>query len=584
MPRCDAPGPAVVPRKWRGHFPGQGRCQNRNDALLANQGRGWLYSGGWFQVEKLDYGRGIGLNEAARRSVQTQQAAAHRLPPMNSLRRGLAVPALGALALLALVALVIWRAGLDPENQSAFRSTPPSSTSPVEASPTTTAPPPLGPPTIAVAPEDDLAALAAAQPTGTTFVLAPGIHRSGLIMPRDAQVFIGRPGAVLSGAVVLTAFETRDGLWLIPGQTAEGRVHGECGPSHPRCAYSEDLFVDDQMLTHVGAISQVVPGTWFFDYANDTIYLGEDPVGRVVELSVVPYAFGGDADEVTIRDLVIEKYAVPAQEGAIDSRRHVDDRVGGANWVIRGNVVRWNHGVGIATTTGALVEQNVVYENGQLGLAAKGEGVTITGNEIFGNNTAGFSPGWEAGGSKFTFTSGLLVEDNTVHGNAGPGLWTDIDNIDTVYRRNIVTDNEGIGILHEISYDAIIADNEVNGNGFAFDSWLWGAGIAISTSVNVEVFDNIVDGNADGIVGVHQDRSDAPASYGPLRLENLSVHDNVVTGNGGWTGIGQDVGDNSVFTSRNNRFYDNVYEQEGKHFFWLNEPHTYEEWQALGQS
>ncbi|NNC41326.1 MAG: hypothetical protein HKN95_11625, partial [Acidimicrobiia bacterium] len=310
----------------------------------------------------------------------------------------------------------------------------------------------------------------------------------------------------------------------------------------------------------------------------------EDPVGRVVELSVLPYAFGGDAGEVTIRDLVIEKYAAPAQTGAIDSRRDIDDLVGGKGWVISGNTVRWNHGVGIASTTGALVEENLVYENGQLGLAAKGDGITIIGNEVYGNNTAGFSSGWEAGGSKFAFTSNLLVEGNLVRENAGPGLWTDIDNIDTVYQGNTVIDNQGIGIFHEISYDAVIADNEVRGNGFGFDSWLWGAGIAVSTSVNVEVYGNTVTGNADGIVGVDQDRFDSPASYGPLRLENLTVRDNIVSANGGWTGIGQDIGDNSVFTSRNNRFFDNIYEQEGLHFFWLNDPRTFDEWQAFGQN
>jgi parallel beta-helix repeat protein len=510
---------------------------------------------------------------------------------MNPLRRDLAVPVVVVLSLLAVVALVNWRGGSPPESSSTLQSTPRSTTdttsvevSTTTTTTTTTTPPPSGPPTIVVAPEDDLAVLAASQPAGTTFVLAPGIHRSESITPHDAQVFIGRPGAVLSGAVVLTEFVPRDDLWVVSGQSAEGRTHGECGQSHPRCFHSEDLFVDDQMLTHVGSISQVGPGTWFFDYGNDTIYLGEDPVGRVVELSVLPYAFRGDADDVAIRDLVIEKYAAPAQEGAIDSRRNVGDRDGGEDWVISGNVVRWNHGVGIASTSGALVEGNLVYENGQLGLAAKGSDVTITANEVYGNNTAGFSSGWEAGGSKFAYTSGLLVEGNSVHDNAGPGLWTDIDNIDTVYRGNTVIDNEGIGILHEISYDAIIANNEVRGNGFGFDSWVWGAGIAVSTSVNVEVFGNIVEGNADGIVGVDQDRFDSPASYGPLLLENLAVHDNVVIGNDGWTGIGQDIGDNSVFTSRNNRFYDNVYEQAGKHFFWLNDPRTFEEWQAFGQN
>ncbi len=507
---------------------------------------------------------------------------------MNRSRRYLAVSVVAVVGLLAVVAAVSWGSGSPPESSSPPDAIPATSgPSPVPSTSSTTsatAAPPAGSPTIVVHPEDDLAALAAAQPPGATFVLLPGIHRPEPIIPRHRQVFIGRPGSVLSGAVVLTSFVQRDDLWLIEGQQLESRVHGECNSDRPRCGHSYELFIDDRVLTHVGSVSEVGPGTWFFDYERDTIYLGEDPAGRDVELSVQTQAFRGDVDGVVIRDLVIEKFATPAQQGAIDSRRDNNDIVGGADWVITGNVVRWNHGVGIAATTGALVEDNLVYENGQLGLAAKGAGVTFAGNEVYGNNTAGFSSGWEAGGSKFAFTSGLVVRDNYVHDNAGVGLWTDIDNIDTLYEGNRVINNDRMGIFHEISYDAVIANNEVRGNGFGFDAWLWGGGIAVATSVNVQIYGNLVEGNADGIVGIDQDRSEAPASHGPLSLVNLDVHDNLVTANQGWTGLGQDIGDNAVFTTSNNRFYDNVYEQPGRHFFWLNDPRTYEEWLGFGQS
>ncbi|MBT8202251.1 MAG: right-handed parallel beta-helix repeat-containing protein [Acidimicrobiia bacterium] len=441
-----------------------------------------------------------------------------------------------------------------------------------------------GSPAIVVTPDEDLAAIVAAARAGTTFVLAEGIHRSDTIIPADGQTFLGRPGAVLSGAIHVETFTPGDGLWAAGGQTAESRVHGTCEPDRPRCVHAEDLFLDDVALRHVGSRAQVGPGTWFFDYAADTIYLGDDPAGRIVELSVVPAAFRGAADQVTIRGLAIEKFAVPAQQGAIDSRADTEDLVGGAGWSIRDNIVRWNHGVGIAATTGAMVSDNVVYENGQMGLAAKGAGVTFENNEVYRNNTAGFSSGWEAGGSKFAFTSGLVVRNNHVYENFGPGLWTDIDNIDTLYEGNRVVDNERMGIFHEISYDAVIRNNEVRGNGFGFDEWVWGAGIIVSTSSNVEVYDNVVEGNADGIIGVHQDRSDAPASYGPLQLVNLAVHGNVIADNGGWTGIGQDVGSNQVFTDFNNRFFDNTYRQDGEHFFWLNEPRSQSEWERFGQN
>lgn len=440
------------------------------------------------------------------------------------------------------------------------------------------------PPVVVVTPDDDLVALVAENPPGTTFVLEAGVHRGHAVVPRDRQAFVGRPGSVLSGAIVLSGFVQDASVWSVGGQTAGGRVHGQCEPDRPRCAHPEDLFIDDAVLQHVPTLSEVGPGRWHFDYDRDIVYIGDDPTGKQVELAVTRYAFHGDADEVSLTGLTIEKYATPAQEGVIDSRADRDDLVGGFDWTITDNVVRWNHGVGIAATTGAVVSDNSVYENGQLGLAAKGAGVIIERNEVYGNNTAGFSSGWEGGGSKFAFTSGLVVRDNHVHNNRGPGLWTDIDNIDTRYENNRVIDNDRMGIFHEISYDAVITGNEVRGNGFGFDAWVWGAGIIVSTSRNVEVFGNIVERNADGIIGVNQDRSDAPASYGELELANLAVYDNEIRNNGGWTGIGQDLGSDAVFTSLNNRFYDNVYEQEGRHWFWLNDDRTFAEWQSFGLS
>lgn len=438
---------------------------------------------------------------------------------------------------------------------------------------------------ITVTPEDDLAGLAAAAPEGTTFLLAPGVHRRASVRPRAGQAFIGRPGAVMSGAIVLNRFRSAEGLWVAEGLDMEGRVHGECATGFERCRHPEALYIDDVLLHHVSQLSDVGPGAWFFDYDSDAVYLGENPSNHVVELAVVPYAFIGNAADVTINRLTIEKYAPPAQEAAIDSRANTSDLVGGIGWVITDNVVRWSHGIGISATTGAVVQGNLIYQNGQMGISARGAGVLIAENEIYENNTAGFNRSWEAGGSKFVFTQGLVVRDNFVHDNAGAGLWTDIDNIDTRYENNRVHDNQRMGIFHEISYDAVIVGNDVRGNGFEFDGWLWGAGIVVAASPNVEVVGNTLAGNADGIVAIQQQRSDAPASYGPLLVENLSVHDNDLTANGGSIGIGQDVGDNAVYTSRNNRFYDNLYgDTSGAPFYWLNDDRTFDEWVSYGLS
>ena len=57
------------------------------------------------------------------------------------------------------------------------------------------------------------------------------------------------------------------------------------------------------------------------------------------------------------------------------------------------------------------------------------------------------------------------MRDNHVHHNEGPGLWTDIDNIHTLYEGNLVEHNANVGIFHEISYDAVIRNNIVRDNG-----------------------------------------------------------------------------------------------------------------------
>ncbi|MEE9184176.1 MAG: hypothetical protein V3U39_06810, partial [Acidimicrobiia bacterium] len=96
-----------------------------------------------------------------------------------------------------------------------------------------------GPLVITVTPEDDLAALAAAAPEGTTFLLAPGVHRMASVEPRTGQAFIGRSGAVMSGALVLNRFRRAGDIWVADGLDMEGDEKGNCSPGFERCRRPE---------------------------------------------------------------------------------------------------------------------------------------------------------------------------------------------------------------------------------------------------------------------------------------------------------------------------------------------------------
>lgn len=427
-------------------------------------------------------------------------------------------------------------------------------------------------------PGDDIQTAVNNNPLGTTFIIKAGIHRMQQVIPRSGDKFEGEPGAILSGAKLLTTFSREGAYWVVSGQTQQGAVHGVCNADRPRCNHPEDLFFDDAPLVHVSSLAEVGPGKWFFDYAAGSIYFADDPAGHKVETSVAAYAFAGAIRDVGISGIVIEKYANPAQHGAIDGSSS-------ARWVVRDNEIRLNHGTGIFTGDGMQVSGNRVHHQGQLGIGGGGADVVVENNEIAYNNTAGFNWYWEAGGTKFSYTTGLIVRGNYSHDNTGPGLWTDINNINTLYEDNKVEDNDGAGIFHEISYAAVIRNNVVARNGWGshnYVNWPEGSGILVNSSSDVEVVGNSLTDNANGISAIQSPRGDGV--YGPWIVENLYVHDNTITQPVGKTGASQDAGDDAIFTQRNNRFLHNTYflGSNSAPFRWMDGPRTAAEWRAYG--
>ena len=410
-----------------------------------------------------------------------------------------------------------------------------------------------------------------ANPENTTFIFRPGIYRLQSIQPKNGDSFVGQYGAVLNGAQLLTAFTRQGNLWVASGQTQQGQQHGVCDSQHPTCGYPEDLFFDSLPLLHVGSLSEVVPGSWYFDYPNHNIYLADDPSGRLVEASVSPSAFSGPANNVNITGLTVEKYSNPAQHGAVGDQP-------GSNWIVTNNEIRWNHGCGMGLSDGSQAKLNFVHHNGQLGIGAVGKNILVEGNQVSFNNWAGFDPTWEAGGMKASESSNLIVRGNSVHDNFGPGLWTDIDSINTLYESNIVMNNSnGAGIAHEISYAAVIRYNIVANNSLRQSSWLWGAQIMIQNSQNVQVYGNTVDvpaattGGSNGIAIIQQNRG--TGAYGPYLAINNSIHNNSIIYRGaynGTTGQGADYNAAALASSGNNVFdYDTYHVQNISNAYWI---------------
>lgn len=436
---------------------------------------------------------------------------------------------------------------------------------------TAPAPPPAG---TAIAPGQDIQARVDAAAPGTHFVLRAGIHRLQHVRPRDGMVFAGEPGAVLSGARLLEGWTRSGSAWAIGGQTQQGTPAGVCEDGGQACRLPEDLFLDDVPLRRVASAAEVAPGTWYFDYAADRVLLGSDPAGHRVEISAIPHAFSGAASGVVIRGIVIEKYATPAQQGALQGNAT-------SGWTVEDSEIRLNHGIGLRTGNGMRVLRSRIHHNGQMGIGGSGNAVLVEANEIHHNNTLGFDPAWEAGGSKFVRTDGLVLRGNVSHHNHGHGLWTDIDNVNTLYEANRVEDNTRSGIFHEISYRAVIRGNVARRNGGAGAQWVDGAGILVNSSRDVEIYGNVVEGNLNGITAVQSARGSG--AHGAYELANLYVHHNDVGMAQGRSGVVQNAGSQAVFTSMNVRFEANRYLLgSSRPFAWKDGAHDAAEWRGFG--
>ena len=440
-----------------------------------------------------------------------------------------------------------------------------------------------------VFPGDDLQGVLNRFGSGTTVCFSPGLYKiKAELEPRNGQILVADQDAILSGAAELVNWTFNGKFWTHPGAKRTS-TSGLCeirpdGTRSTTCRYRDNVFLDDTLLTRVARLRRLKPGRVYLDYDQRTIYIADDPTYRRVEISrsfgAIRSALRGGirTRAVIVEGFIVEKFANPAQFGAIHAE-------GGEGWLVEANEVRLNNGVGIRLNgRGHVIRGNYVHHNGQVGVGGITRHSHVTGNEIAFNNTKGFSPGWEAGGTKFAQSRYLRIQQNHVHHNYGPGLWTDGDNIHTVIEGNLVEHNTHDGIFHEISYNAIIRYNTIVANGFRGCRWMYGAGILIATSSDVEIHDNVLEDNCRGIAAIHQRRGSG--AYGRYVLRRLWVHDNtIVASSESWSGIAQDVGNHSVFTRKGNRFNRNTYfvpETSEKYWAWKDAPRTWRRWRSYG--
>lgn len=376
-----------------------------------------------------------------------------------------------------------------------------------------------GPPSTILHPGDDIAGIVAAAPEGSVFVFAPGLYRGVSITPKTGDRFIGlQHGAILTGARVIAGFAADGARWSAPFAGAPVGPTAKCQPDRA-CDRPEALFIDGVAQRRVTSADAVAPGAFFADEAAGRLIVGSDPRGKSVEVSAAPYAFAGAAAYVHIGGLVIEKYATPANEGAIGGSDGVK------HWTVEDCEIRFNHGAGIALGDFSRAIHDVIHDNGQLGIVGGGQYLAIERTEIAANNTAGFDPGRAAGGARLAGALHAVLRENYVHDNHGPGLAA--DGSATLYEGNRVEGNDGAGILDDMSVGATVRENVLSGNGKVAAGRLPGAQLLIVDSAGVDAYANrvTVPDGGDGVLVVE--------SAGATRsARDDFIHDNDITMDG----------------------------------------------------
>jgi hypothetical protein len=231
-----------------------------------------------------------------------------------------------------------------------------------------------------------------------------------------------------------------------------------------------------------GQYSQIIPSD------GDT-YIGGP--GAVIDgQNLNDFAFTQQATGVTIEYLTIENFG---QTGG-NNNQFVVNHDSGSGWTVKYDTIQDNAGAGLGLGSNSVTEYDCLTKNGQYGFSSYApagiQNVTLDFNEISYNDTYNWevrSPGCGcSGGGKFWNGYNISVISNYVHDNQNVGIWADTDNSGITVKGNYISKNFAEAVMIEISYNFLIADNNIVdndwGNGAELGGGFPGTAIYISES------------------------------------------------------------------------------------------------------
>jgi len=296
---------------------------------------------------------------------------------------------------------------------------------------------------------------------GDTVFIRGGTYRESVSPARDgtssARITYSAYNSeqvIVTGADIFTAWTASGNAWRLPWTLSLPTYSGEL------VFRREMVIVDGVVMRAVGSRGEVVPGTFFVegsDTAPTAIYLrlpgDAAPTGHTIECAVRHPVFdAGSHGWLRVVGLTFRHAANRAQWAMCTFGMH--------DSIIESNIFEWSNGLGIAQSgRNNSYFYNTSRDNAQMGWGGYGTNNLIENCKSFRNNWKGYDPGWEAGGTKFVFTTNTTIRKFESGFNEGPGIWLDIENYGNTIEQCWVYSNKLAGIMLEYKTDNNIVRN-----------------------------------------------------------------------------------------------------------------------------
>ena len=414
---------------------------------------------------------------------------------------------------------------------------------------------------------------------GDTLTIRGGTYREGVEInlvgsaehPITVQAAAGE-SVIIKGSEVVKGW-TRDGkLWRKEGWTEAfvrqnyARGTSLVSPNVMEVFQQDGIRGEAVVLFRVRTPEELREGKCFWDEKTGTITIhpygeGFDPNVNGVEVAVRGRALTAGHRFVRVRGIGMRQFGMAAVTNWPASG------IWGADCSMEDCTVTWSDFGGISMSGFRQVvrrcEGSYCGDSGFGG--GVGEGMLVEDSVFTHNNFWRYSPGWHGGAAKIIpWFNKSTVRNCEFAYSYGPGVWFDGSCNDSIIEGNRCHDNEGPGIMVEISRGTIIRNNicynnrnslpgvdisPVEGKGYApvncrqmrSDGGAGGEGIFISSSPDTKAYNNLCYRNENmGIFAEwakrgSSDVADYPAGKGvdvTMSTYGVDLQGNILVNNG----------------------------------------------------